>query len=66
VPDLPKLLNFRSYAAAWLNVCPDATSVWRRRTGTDELLEQIDYLRLAADFSIQKRKELTNDDHKML
>jgi hypothetical protein len=34
---------------------PGRTSVRRKRTGADELLEQLDHFRLAVNFSIQKR-----------
>ena len=51
VPDLPKLRNSRTYPAALRKHAPGRTSVRRKRTGADELLEKLDDFRLAGNFS---------------
>ena len=57
MPDLPKFLTQnlgnrgKHEDADWREHAPAQTLVRRKRTGADELLDQIDHFRLAGDLS---------------
>jgi hypothetical protein len=50
VPDLPKLPNSRTIRTEWSEHASAGTSVRRKRTGADELLEWLDHFRIAGEF----------------